>query len=144
MTKAPFPRLTLCPGSPLRDTVILHEAETLLTNGNVTLDQFYDISTLQMLERESHNDNWANRTLYDMFEVSGHVHDNPSQIGSCQTRIVLSIDLTADELRETIAFTTATLLANVGGLIGVLTGFSVFTLSGAGETMLLRFTKKCR
>ncbi|KAF0296449.1 hypothetical protein FJT64_006113 [Amphibalanus amphitrite] len=48
--QAPFPRLTLCPRVPLKDTKLLYDAEMLLTEGNITVEQFYNMTTLDLLE----------------------------------------------------------------------------------------------
>ncbi|XP_043221396.1 uncharacterized protein LOC122381382 [Amphibalanus amphitrite] len=84
----------------------------------------------------------CHQTLYDLYGVSGPTRDDQYHIGACQTRIALAIDLTADELREAIVFTSATLLANMGGLIGVVTGYSLFTLAGASETLVHKVVQR--
>ncbi|KAF0311962.1 hypothetical protein FJT64_001817 [Amphibalanus amphitrite] len=91
--QAPFPRLTLCPGSPLRDTVILQEAETLLVNGNVTLDQFYNISTLQMLESGSSGPNWHNRIRMESGVPAEGTVPGTSRLGTWGARYYLTVSL---------------------------------------------------
>ena len=54
----------------------------------------------------------------------------------CVAGAVLQFDLASQELQESLFFTYSTLLANLGGFIGLITGFSYFTLIEATETML--------
>ncbi|KAF0311964.1 hypothetical protein FJT64_001819 [Amphibalanus amphitrite] len=61
---------------------------------------------------------------------------------SCKVKLTLSISLKADEISESISFTLPTLLANIGGTIGIVTGFSLFTLAAAGETLAWKFDRK--
>ena len=59
-------------------------------------------------------------------------------VGTCETLLALRVDLAADRMEESGTFTLLTLLANLGGLVGLITGFSLFTVSNIAEALIHR------
>ncbi|KAF0293349.1 hypothetical protein FJT64_000926 [Amphibalanus amphitrite] len=59
----------------------------------------------------------------------------------CVSGAVLQFDLASEELQEILLFTYSTLMANLGGFIGLITGFSYFTLIATTETLLVTVTQ---
>ena len=62
----------------------------------------------------------------------------------CVAGDILQFDLASEELQESLFFTYSTLLANLGGFIGLITGFSYFTLVEAIGTMLTAAAQQWR
>ena len=46
----------------------------------------------------------------------------------CRTNAHLQLDLMTDQIEESLSFTPSTLVANLGGFLGLVTGYSLFTL----------------
>ena len=87
----------------------------------------------------------CHQTLYDLFEIGIRPEDESfSRTSPCETRLTLTVDLTADEVQEKLAFTSSTFLANIGGLIGAVTGISLFTLACAAESIVQAVAQRWR
>ena len=54
----------------------------------------------------------------------------------CTASVKLELEATSDWIEESLAFTTTTLLANIGGFVGLITGFSLLTLAEISEALL--------
>ncbi|KAF0304771.1 hypothetical protein FJT64_023492 [Amphibalanus amphitrite] len=54
----------------------------------------------------------------------------------CRTNVHLKLDLTTDLVEESLSFTPSTLVANLGGFIGLVTGYSLLTLIGMMEKLI--------
>ena len=65
----------------------------------------------------------------------------------CRTNVHLHLDLMSDLIEESLSFTRSTLVANLGGFLGLVTGYSLFTLVELLETlvkMVLSRRQACR
>ena len=69
-------------------------------------------------------------------DVTGSNRYGSDIVGICETILALRVDLAADLLEESGAFTLPTLLANIGGLVGLITGFSLFTVANFAEALI--------
>ncbi|XP_043211099.1 uncharacterized protein LOC122375681 [Amphibalanus amphitrite] len=106
-TLAPFPRITLCPGSMITDTKILSDAEKDLKEGKITLDEFYNRTTLEILETYDNSDNYillhSSSTSY--WTVKRQKFPEASKLGHWQTKYYLTITEASDELNPTRCLT---------------------------------------
>ena len=55
---------------------------------------------------------------------------------ACNIEVSFFLDLATDQVEEELSFSMSTLLANFAGFIGMVTGFSLFTLAEVMETVL--------
>ncbi|KAF0311965.1 hypothetical protein FJT64_001820 [Amphibalanus amphitrite] len=78
----------------------------------------------------------CHQTLYNLFVYKQETYEK------CSSELTMSIDLRADEIGEAITFTLPTLLANIGGMVGIVTGYSMFTLAGAGVDLAWKFIRQ--
>ena len=67
---------------------------------------------------------------------------SPREDFICRTNVQLKLDLTTDLVEETISFTPSTLVANVGGFLGLVTGYSLFTLVELISEMVDRMSRR--
>ena len=52
LRRIPFPRLTVCSGSQLNDYRLLRDSQDQLLNGTITLSEYYNRTTLELLQYE--------------------------------------------------------------------------------------------
>ena len=67
------------------------------------------------------------------------IHDTRSPTGEdfiCRTNVHLQVHLLTDQIEEALSFTPSTLVANLGGFLGLVTGYSLFTLMEFMETLV--------
>ena len=57
-------------------------------------------------------------------------------VSACFTQAILKMDLLSDLTEESLSFSLSTLAANMAGLVGLITGVSLFSLSDAGEALV--------
>ncbi|XP_037072058.1 LOW QUALITY PROTEIN: uncharacterized protein LOC119093241 [Pollicipes pollicipes] len=68
--------------------------------------------------------------------LTGGCDDHGSTVSPCFTEAFLTLDLAADEVQEAVAFTQSTLLADIGGFLGLVTGFSLLALADMAEALV--------
>ena len=62
----------------------------------------------------------------------------------CRVALDLRLNLQTDRLEESPVYSPGTLVANLGGFVGLVTGFALFTLADLLEEALLRVVKRWR
>ena len=72
------------------------------------------------------------------FNVTYHLNQTlmVRQGSSCTSSVKLELEMTAEAIQESRTFTMTTLLANIGGFIGLISGFSLLTLAELSEALL--------
>ena len=62
----------------------------------------------------------------------------------CRTNVHLQLDLMTDQIEESLSFTPSTLVANLGGFLGLVTGYSLLTFVEFCEALVKMVSGRCQ
>ncbi|KAF0314163.1 hypothetical protein FJT64_015375 [Amphibalanus amphitrite] len=70
--QAPFPRITLCPGTWMRDNRLRLDRQRQLADGNISISSFYNDTTLELLHGELFVEGAESETTHISADVTEH------------------------------------------------------------------------